>query len=236
VLTGPDHGAPDAINRGFRLAHGEFFNYLNSDDILLPGAISTAVRTLEDAPQAAGVYGDAWWIDEQGKRLAPYPVRDFDPQLLALECFLCQPASLLRSRVFEDVGCLNPEFDLAFDYEFWMRLVRTHELKRIPATLACSRMHRANKSLSRRAEVFLEAFRVLQRHYHYVPFQWIYSYVCHRADGRDQFFEPLQPSLARYLESLPAGLSVNRGARGRYVAEWLRVMSWPGLRRRLQVL
>jgi hypothetical protein len=29
-------------------------------------------------------------------------------------------------------------------------------------------------------------------------------------------------------------LSVNRGAMGRYFAEWLSVMSWGGLRRRLQ--
>ena len=36
-VSEPDHGAADAINRGFALTHGEIFTYLNADDVLLPG-------------------------------------------------------------------------------------------------------------------------------------------------------------------------------------------------------
>jgi len=233
VLSGRDRGAADAINRGFEHSHGELFGWLNADDLFLPGAIRSAVEALENAPEAGGVYGEGWWIDEKGARLEPYPTQDFDAQLLRRECFICQPASLMRSEAFRSAGCLNPDFDLTFDYELWMRLTRTHELKRIPTTMAYSRMHRANKSLGQRAGVFRETFHVLRLHYGYVPFQWIYGYACYRADKRDQFFEPLRPSLTRYLESLPMGLSVNRGAMAKYLIEWLKVMSWAGLRRRL---
>ena len=236
VITGRDNGAADAINRGFSHSRGEYFAYLNADDVYLPGAISAAVAGLEAAPQAAGVYGDAWWIDEQGARLIPYPVRDFDAQLFDQECFVCQPATLLRACVFEKVGRLDASCDLTFDYEFWMRLARADTLQRIPFVMAESRMHRANKSLGRRAEVFLETFTILRRHFGYVPFRWIYSYACFRADGRDQFFEPLKPSLARYVESLALGLRENPSAMGDYLAEWRRVMSWQGLRRRLSAL
>src|SRR6266404_4212123 len=114
-----------------------------------------------------------------------------------------------------------------------MRLARSYEFRRISGTLASSRMHAANKTLGQRREVFRETFRGLRRHYGYVPFQWIYGYLCFRADGRDQFFEPFQPSMLRYLESLPAGVWMNRAAIGRYLAEWWAVMSWAGLRRRL---
>jgi glycosyltransferase involved in cell wall biosynthesis len=72
VITGPDRGAADAINRGFREARGEYFNYLNADDVLLPSAISAAVKALEEVPDAAGVYGDASWIDETGAAIGPY--------------------------------------------------------------------------------------------------------------------------------------------------------------------
>src|SRR5271165_3174677 len=128
---------------------------------------------------------------------------------------------------------MDPEFNLTFGYEFWMRLAKTYRFQRIDQTLALSRMHASNKSLGQRQKVFRETFRVMRRHYGYVPFPWVYSYLCHRADGRDQFFEALQPSLFRYLESLPAGLFMNRGAMLRYFAEWFEVMSWAGLRRRL---
>jgi glycosyltransferase involved in cell wall biosynthesis len=228
-ISQPDRGAADAINRGFALSHGEIFTYLNADDAYLPGAVSAAVSAF----QGDVVYGGAWWIDEAGTRLGPYPVRDFDAELLARECFICQPASFIRREAFENVGGMDPDLNLTFDYELWMRMAKTYDLRRIDGPLALSRMHRTNKSLGQRAGVFRETFRILRRHYGYVPFQWVYAYLCYRADGRDQFFEPFQPSMLRYLESLPKGLAENPSAMARYFAEWFRVMSWGGLLRRI---
>jgi glycosyltransferase involved in cell wall biosynthesis len=231
VLTGKDRGAADAINRGFRQSRGEFMMWLNADDVLLPGAISAAVNALHADSRVAGVYGNAWWIDESGKQIGPYPTRQFDPKLLENECFICQPASLLRSEVFESIGMLDPDCDLTFDYELWMRLAHHYSLKHIDVPMAYSRMHDANKTLGQREGVFLETFRVLKHHYDYVPFPWIYGYLCYRTDRRDQFFEPLRPSVLCYLESLPYGLSLNGSMKIRYVSEWRRVMTWAGLRR-----
>lgn len=227
-ISQPDRGAADAINRGFALSHGEIFTYLNADDLWLPGAVSAAVRQFEGDV----IYGGAWWIDESGARIAPYPLRDFNPALLARECFICQPASFLRREAFEHAGGMDPSLGLTFDYELWMRLAKTCRFQRIDALLALSRMHRENKSLGHRAAVFRETFRILRRHYGYVPFDWIYAYLCYRADGRDQFFEPLDPSMLRYAQSLPAGLWMNRSSMFRYLVEWFRIMSWAGLVRR----
>jgi len=230
-----DRGAADAINRGFAQSRGEIFAFLNADDAYLPGAVTAAVRAFEANPGADVVYGGGNWIDEEGRPVGPYPVRDFDRALLARECFICQPASFIRRAAFENAGGMDPDLHLTFDYELWIRLARIHPMHRIaqPEVLAVSRMHATNKSLGQRREVFRETFRILEKHYGYVPFQWVYAYLCFRADGRDQFFEPLQPSVARYLESLPAGLLMNRSAMGKYLAEWFRVMSWGGFLRRI---
>jgi len=231
--SAPDRGAPDAVNRGFALGQGEILGYLNADDLYYPNAVSAAVDALRESPEAAAVYGDAWWIDETGARIAPYPVRDFDRPLLERECFICQPASFLRRQPFENAGGLDPDFHLTFDYEFWLRLTRVYPLRRMDATLADSRMHLGNKTLGQREGVFRQTFQVLKRDCGYVPFQWIYAYLCYRADARDQFFEPLRPSVLRYLQSLPVGLWTNSGLMGRYLAEWAGVMSWSALVRRL---
>jgi len=232
--SAPDRGTADAINRGFARGKGEILGFLNADDLYRPGAVSAAVRLLRENSGAAGVYGDAWWIDEDGARIAPYPVRDFDRALLEQECFICQPASFFRREAFESTGGLDPDLQLTFDYDFWLRLTRTFPLRRIDAILAESRMHHANKTLSQRDSLFRETFQVLKRDCGYVPFNWIYGYLCFRADGRDQFFEPFRPSIPRYLESLPMGLRMNPGKMGRYIGEWARVMSWGALTRRLQ--
>jgi glycosyltransferase involved in cell wall biosynthesis len=231
--SAPDRGTADAVNRGFGSCKGELLGFLNADDLYCPRAISTAVRHLLDHPEAAGVYGDSWWIDEDGNRIAPYPVRDFDRALLERECFLCQPATFFRREPFENVGGLDPDLNLTFDYDFWLRLTRTYSMHRIDPTLADSRMHRANKTLGQRDRVFRETFEVLQRDCGYVPFQWVYSYLCFQADARDQFFEPLRPSILRYLESLPVGLWTNPHSMSRYLAEWAGIMTWDAVRRRI---
>lgn len=228
-----DRGAADAVNRGFSLGNGTILGFLNADDLYRPDAVSAAVRALRENPDTAAVYGDAWWIDEQGAPIAPYPVRDFVRSFLERECFICQPASFIRRQPFENTGGLDPNFPLTFDYEFWLRFTRTYAVQRIDAMLADSRMHRANITLGQRDGVFRETFRVLQRDCGYVPFQWIYGYLCFRADARDQFFEPLRPSILSYLKSLPVGLWTNSQAMGRYLNEWASVISWGAIRRRL---
>lgn len=231
--SAPDRGTADAVNRGFSVGRGEILGFLNADDLYHPAAVSTAVRHLRENPEDAGVYGDAWWIDEQGARIAPYPVRDFNRSLLERECFICQPASFVRRAAFENIGGLDPGLQLAFDYDFWLRMTRTHTMRRVDATLADSRMHRSNKTLGQRDGVFRETFRVLKRDCGYVPFDWIYAFLCFRGDARDQFFEPFRPSILRYLESLPVGLWTNSGVMGRFLREWASVMSWDALRRAL---
>lgn len=235
-LTGisePDAGAADAIERGLAVSSGSILAWLNADDVYLPGAISAAVRAFDSHPDAAVIYGAGTWIDESGEPIAPYPVRDFDPPLLARNCFLCQPATFFRREAYESAGGIDPRLNLTFDYELWMRLARTYRFHRIDRELAQSRMHAANKTLGRRRDMFRETFGVLRRHYGYVPFSWIYGYLCYLADGRDQFFEPLEPSVLRYLQSLPTGLMWNRSAMMRYLMEWCSVMSWAGLSRRI---
>ena len=232
LVSASDGGTADAIQHGFELSSGSILAWLNADDVLLPGAVSAAVRGFEAYPDSAVIYGRAKWIDETGAAIGPYPVRDFDPSLLGRECFLCQPASFFRRDAFENVGGLDPDLDLTFDYELWIRLARTHHFQWIDRELALSRMHAANKTLSRRGDMFRESFRVLERHFGYVPFSWIYGYLCYRADGRDQFFEPLRPSVLRYLQSLPTGLLRNRSAMVRYFAEWFEVMNLAVSRRR----
>ena len=72
-MSEPDAGQTDAINKGFSLATGEIFAWLNSDDIYRPGAISEAVAYLQDHPNEGMIYGDADFIDENGNWLGKFP-------------------------------------------------------------------------------------------------------------------------------------------------------------------
>ncbi len=47
IILRPDRGAADGLNGGFAEATGDIFGFLNSDDMLLPGAISSAAASLD---------------------------------------------------------------------------------------------------------------------------------------------------------------------------------------------
>lgn len=229
--SGPDRGVADGVNRGFRLSSGSIFAWLSADDVWLPGAVSKAVGAMLEQPEQAAVYGDAAWVDRDGGLLGNYPTQPFDAALLARQCFISQPAAFLRSEVFAEVGMLDPELRYTFDYELWMRIARIHSMRKIDGRLALARMRRDNISLGQRRQVFEETMAILSRHYGYVPFSWVYSYACYRIDGRDQFFEPLQPSAGKFLLSLPMGLRRNPRHPFRFLAEWAGQMSLGGLGR-----
>ena len=62
-----DRGQAEAINKGLQRAKGEYIAWLNSDDLYLPGVISTVVALFTKHPDAAMVHGDVFAIDETGR-------------------------------------------------------------------------------------------------------------------------------------------------------------------------
>lgn len=170
------------------------FAFLNADDTYRSGALRAAVEGLERHPDAGAVYGDADYVDEHGVAVAPYPVRDFDRERLMRECLVCQPAAFVRREAWSDCGGLNDRLDYALDYDLWIRLSKQWPMRRVPGTLATSRMHRDNKTLGQRGPAFREAIAVVKRHYGYVPIGWLEPYARHRLDGRDQFYDQTLPS------------------------------------------
>jgi glycosyltransferase involved in cell wall biosynthesis len=220
-VIGPDKGPSDAAHRGFQQASGEIFAWLNADDTYLPGAVRTAVEYLETHPDIDVVYGEAYWIDEQGQVIRRYPTLPFDPRVLERDCFICQPAAFIRASSYRRCG-LDPDVNISFDYDLWIRMAKLgFRFASIPIYLANSRMHHGAKTIHERRKVFDASIGLLKRHYGYVPFSWVFGYTAYRMDGRDQYFEPLRPSFGKYLASLPMGLRINSARRGRYLAEWL---------------
>jgi glycosyltransferase involved in cell wall biosynthesis len=225
LIEGPDGGVSEAIGKGLAAARGEIFAYLNADDTYFPGAIRTAVRWLRNEPGVAGVYGNANWIDDGGRRIDRYPTEPFSRATLKDSCYICQPACFLRTAVLRAAGGFDPTYQVAFDYELWLRLARTQELLRVDALLANSRMHRANKTLRQRTLGFKEASRALRKYYGYVPFRWVHSYASFLLDQRDQFFEPLRPSFTKFVFSLILGTLLNWSSPLRFWKEWSSIMS-----------
>jgi glycosyltransferase involved in cell wall biosynthesis len=220
-IVGKDKGPSDAAHRGFQEAKGQVFAWLNADDTFLPGAIRTAVEYLVSHPAVDVVYGEAWWIDENGRVIRRYPTLPWDPRVLQRDCFICQPASFIRASSYRRCG-LDPDVNRSFDYDLWIRMAKqNYRFAAIPQYLANSRMHSGAKTIYEREDVFHASMDLLQRHYGYVPLSWVFGYTTWRRDGRDQFFQPLETTARNYLAALWVGLRFNRSKPFRFLAEWL---------------
>lgn len=220
-FVGKDKGPSDAAHRGFLEARGEYFAWLNADDTYLPGAIRMGVEYLIAHPRAAVVYGEGYWIDDKGAVICRYPTQPFDAELLKQDCFICQPASFIRAEAYRKCP-LDPDVNVSFDYDLWIRMAKQgFRFDAIPEYLAQSRMHPGAMTIYERDRVFLASMNLLQRHYGYIPFSWVFGYAAYRQDGRDQFFQPLKPSLRKYLASLPLGLKLNPARQAQFLREWL---------------
>jgi glycosyltransferase involved in cell wall biosynthesis len=221
VISGRDFGTADAIRKGFSLTEGSILAWLNADDYYLPGAVSAAVRALNDNPAAGAVYAEALWVDAQGKVLGPYPsVGPYNPVMLSRECRICQPACFFRRSAYEEAGGMDISLKTAFDYDLWIRMSRLFPFVSMPGCLAASRMHTNNLSFRLRRMVFEESTALLKRHFGYVPLNWIYGATQYSRDHRDQFFQPLQLSALTFLACLPIGLYHNRQYPARYLTEY----------------
>jgi glycosyltransferase involved in cell wall biosynthesis len=161
VISEPDRGQADAINKGMALAHGDIVAWLNSDDAYLAGAIGKAVDVLEGNPSLGMVYADGLMVDSALRLLD----RHTYPQLgvLGLLCFevILQPTVFLRRAVMEEVGYLNPAYQLILDHELWVRIAARHPIRHVPGFWAIERSHAEAKTIAQAAGFVEEAERLL---------------------------------------------------------------------------
>jgi glycosyltransferase involved in cell wall biosynthesis len=159
-----DCGQTEAINKGFAHANGEILAWLNSDDTYQPNAVSEAVELLQENPKNGLVYGDANFIDENDRVVGRFPARQTD--LAGLRrgyVHIPQQASFFRADLWKKVGPLDESFFFAMDYDLWVRLAKTSQLKYIPRIWANFRLHEDAKTISADERCWPEMLRVHYR-------------------------------------------------------------------------
>lgn len=163
-VSEPDKGQADAINKGWRMATGEIFAYLNSDDTYCPGAIGTAVEYFLRYPEVGMVYGDGNIVDDKGMVLKKHRLRDMTfADVLCWSPYILQPSVFLRKEVIESIGMTNRDLHYNMDYELWIRVGLEYKMKHIPIFLANAKLHPTAKGVAYPIESTSEAIKVLQQ-------------------------------------------------------------------------
>jgi glycosyltransferase involved in cell wall biosynthesis len=166
-----DAGQADAVNRALRRSRGEILGWVNSDDLLLPGAVQSAVTAFREHPEALWIHGRCDIVDESD-RIIRRPVaayKNFRARRHALdrllvENYVSQMTVFWRRSLLDRVGLLDASLRYTFDYDLWLRFARIAPPLFLERTLAAFRWHASSKSGSSFEAQFEEDFRVFERH------------------------------------------------------------------------
>jgi glycosyltransferase involved in cell wall biosynthesis len=165
-ISEKDRGQAHAINKGFRMAQGEIVAWLNSDDTILPGAVSHAVRAFENKPGAGAVYGEGYQIDIDGNIKCRFPgTEPFNLwKLVYLHDYILQQTVYFRRSVFGEIGYLDESLNWGMDWDVLVRIGKRYMLEYIPEYMGCLREYSEAKTSTGSGERFWELVRILRRH------------------------------------------------------------------------
>lgn len=159
-----DKGQTDAINKGFARATGEILAWINSDDMYEPGAVSAAVKYLQEHPEVGMVYGDCNFINETGKVIGRFNAIQTSYRLIRQGyVHIPQQTMFFRADLWKQAGPLDPSFYFAMDYDLWTRISARSEIKYVPQTWANFRLHTSGKTIMADDRCWPEMVRVHYR-------------------------------------------------------------------------
>ncbi|WP_341679167.1 glycosyltransferase family 2 protein [Niveibacterium sp. SC-1] len=162
-----DSGQADALNRAFRRASGDIFAYLNSDDILLPGALMTVATYFIQHPEVDVIYGNRLLIDANGQQIGEWDLPYHDGELLKQVDYIPQETAFWRRSAWEKAGGhFNQSLHFALDWEFFLRLQAAGaRFAHIPKFLGAFRVHSEQKTQSSFRGRGVSEMRELRRQY-----------------------------------------------------------------------
>lgn len=121
-----DSGQSNAFNKGFSHAKGEFFTWLNADDILLPGTITAVKKALRSNTHASWATGNlVRFLHSNGTIIEAPWGPNFLPSWLqgpGRVTIFFGPTTFWSRKAYEDLGPIDETLHLTMDVDYWYRL------------------------------------------------------------------------------------------------------------------
>lgn len=127
-ISEKDKGIYDAMNKAVQMSSGRYLIFINSDDLLIEGALSrVSAHIAENGDKAQILYGDcirtyAYNGDEVRKTVPAF--RRIDLSILGRGMGISHQSMLTHRKVFDKVGSFNIQYSIGADWDFLIRSVK----------------------------------------------------------------------------------------------------------------
>ena len=131
ILSEPDHGIYDAMNKGIKLAHGDIVGILNSDDFYASPQVIEKVTALFQQSGADALFADLVYVrpDNLEKVVRYYSGAGFTPDMFAWGWMPPHPTFFVRRELYEQYGLFRTDYKIAADYELTARFLSHQKVR-----------------------------------------------------------------------------------------------------------
>jgi glycosyltransferase len=166
LVSEPDEGIYDALNKGIARATGEVVGFLHADDVYADGDVLTRVAAAFADPAVDAVYGDLVYVakEDTSRVIRYWRSGTYRPARLRLGWMPPHPTLYLRRVLYERHGVFDRRYRIAGDYDLMLRMLSrlTGRVVYLPQVLVRMRVGgESNRSLSRILRKSREDYRAL---------------------------------------------------------------------------
>jgi len=132
IISEPDLGIYDAMNKGIKLADSDVIGIINSDDLYIDNdVLKNVMQCFIQDPGLDIVYSDLVYVkkDEIDKVVRKWVSQPFYDKFFEQANVPPHPTLFLRKRVYDQAGLFNTDLSLAADYEFMLRIFKKFNFK-----------------------------------------------------------------------------------------------------------
>lgn len=185
IISEPDKGIYDAMNKGLRLACGEVIGFLNADDMFADDQVLSRVAAVFKNPAIEACFGDLLYVTEDNRCVVRYwKSRHYAHGSFARGWSPAHPTFYIKRSALERLGHFDLSYRLAADTEFMLRYLEKGRVRAayIPQVQVRMRVGGAtNRSLQNVLRQNREIFKALDRNA--VPYSSV-SFIFHKVASR----------------------------------------------------
>ena len=162
-----DDGQADAINKGLKLATGQVFNWINSDDYLEKNALKNIAQIYSNNNNSAGWVGVCRRFDENNNTLNIIYPNNLERENIGQNWNgrqFYQPACFLNTKYVKEINGLDKSLNAPFDLDLWIRILEKGTFEIGSGVWANALIHTEAKTQKARASMFEETIAVQKKY------------------------------------------------------------------------